>query len=383
MQSDIEHTAGGWLAATKKGMDLPGLGARARIALSGAFAAYWRAHVTIFAAVVIGICIALAASRLYGFPINFAIYDTLSMFAWVLALVIFIAAGALQLAIHRPARPIRFLWHKLARDWQVHKRLVYALPTILMMTLFMSAFSSMKSAISVIQPYYFDPVAAHIDRVLFLGHDAWQVLQPLIGYPFVTLAINFAYNFWLIMVCTSVLVAAMMLGNDRLRAQYLVGFVLCWVLIGSFLATVFSSVGPCFYSAFYGTDPYAGLMAYLHGVDQGHELWALSTQDMLLETYRASTTGFGSGISAMPSMHLAMTMLTVLFCFRLSRKAGYASVVFLIVIYLGSIHLGWHYASDGLVSIALVPGIWWIAGKIAELPYRGRASASAGAPALQ
>ena len=37
-----------------------------------------------------------------------------------------------------------------------------------------------------------------------------------------------------------------------------------------------------------------------------------------------------------------------------------------LVIWIGSIHLGWHYAVDGLVSIALTIVIWKLMGKLAD-----------------
>jgi hypothetical protein len=35
------------------------------------------------------------------------------------------------------------------------------------------------------------------------------------------------------------------------------------------------------------------------------------------------------------------------------------------VIWIGSFHLGWHYALDGLVSVALTFAIWALCGRIA------------------
>jgi len=30
------------------------------------------------------------------------------------------------------------------------------------------------------------------------------------------------------------------------------------------------------------------------------------------------------------------------------------------------VHLGWHYAVDGYVAMALAAGLWWIAGPVAR-----------------
>jgi hypothetical protein len=71
------------------------------------------------------------------------------------------------------------------------------------------------------------------------------------------------------------------------------------------------------------------------------------------------------GISVMPSMHNAQSLIFVLLAMHLSRGVQIGAAVFTLAIFVGSVHLGWHYMVDGLVSFALVPPIWWLAGKLA------------------
>lgn len=40
--------------------------------------------------------------------------------------------------------------------------------------------------------------------------------------------------------------------------------------------------------------------------------------------------------------------------------------MFVTLIFIGSIHLGWHYAVDGLVAFAMMSAIWWAAGWFLE-----------------
>ncbi len=339
---------------------------------------YWRAHACVLAVWATCIASAMIAAQSYGFALDFAIYGVFPLVTIVLALLALVVMSARELVVHRPERPFHHISRRMIADWQVPRRLVMAVPVVIGTTVYMSVFSSLKSAIPFMVPYYLDPMLVQLDRALFFGHDAWRVLQPVLGFPAVTFTINLFYNGWLLVICATFFGAALMVKETRLRAQYLIAFFLSWAVIGSVLATVFSSVGPCFYAEFYTGDPYAGLMVYLHDVDATLPIWALSTQDMLLSIHRNSTTGLGSGISAMPSMHLATTMLTVLFAFRVRRWLGYCALAFLIAMVVGSVHLGWHYVTDGLVSILLTPVLWWIAGWLAGLPY-GRGSAGAAA----
>lgn len=83
---------------------------------------------------------------------------------------------------------------------------------------------------------------------------------------------------------------------------------------------------------------------------------------MLWQNYESSTVGLGSGISAMPSLHVALTTLSALLLSRLSRTAGVLAWAYLALILVGSVHLGWHYAIDGYASIIAVGLIWRAAG---------------------
>ena len=68
----------------------------------------------------------------------------------------------------------------------------------------------------------------------------------------------------------------------------------------------------------------------------------------------------------MPSVHCALAALFALGAFRLNRIAGLGFAAYACLIWLGSIHLGWHYAVDGLVAAALTLGLWRVAGRVAD-----------------
>jgi hypothetical protein len=54
-----------------------------------------------------------------------------------------------------------------------------------------------------------------------------------------------------------------------------------------------------------------------------------------------------------------MTTLFALTAFHLDRRLGWAMSALAVVIFLGSVHLAWHYAIDGYASAAFVMAAWF------------------------
>ena len=267
------------------------------------------------------------------------------------------------LARERPESPIRFL-ARLPGRWRLKERLILAAPMLLGMAVFFPVFSSMKSAIPAMSNYELDPLFARMD-VMIHGRHAWEVLQPVLGYPLISYLLNGVYHLWLPAFYMTVAAAAVLVEQPELRRRFFIAFILCWALLGNLAATLLASVGPCFYAFFYPGDPYAGLMSYLHQADTVFPLAALDVQATLIGWWREGTPGLGRGISAMPSVHVAIACLIMLLSWRMGRVWAAAGTIFLVAIVLGSIHLAYHYAVDAYFSLVATPLIWWVAGRLA------------------
>jgi PAP2 superfamily len=266
-------------------------------------------------------------------------------------------AGLLLVAMirRRVDRPLSVMRRMLHRHW-LGRGLIF----ILMIVLFARGITSFKSAIPKYVPFYADPWLADIDRLIF-GTDPWLLTHALIG-PYGTMVLDRLYASWFpIMMlyigwfCFS--------RNQILQLRGLLTFLLCWGLLGNLCALLFSSVGPCFYENFYQDTQFAPLLDKLNATDSEHPLIALGAMNFLLDSIGKDR--FGSGISAMPSLHVAIAFLCFLVAWEYGRHwwAKLIGFLFFVTIAVGSVHLGWHYAVDGIVSIVVTGLIWWGTGR--------------------
>jgi hypothetical protein len=285
----------------------------------------------------------------------------------VVYLLLFILGRlAYVMAVVRPPHITRHFAAEMAGRFFTLRRIVVALPALLFVPAFLSAFTSFKAMIPDINPFSWDPDFAQLDFLLHGGNHPWALLQPLLGYPVVTQAINLVYLSWFFLLHGVLFWQAFSLRAPLLRTRFFLTFALSWALLGSLGAVYFSSAGPCYYGLVTGLeDPFLPLMDYLRSVEQTVGLpILLGAQAGLWQAYQASGTEAFAGISAMPSMHLAMTTLFTLVCWRTSRLLGLAFGIYTLVMLLGSVHLGWHYAVDGYAAIAGVWLIWLVVGRL-------------------
>ncbi len=265
----------------------------------------------------------------------------------------------------RPEKLLQTIVRDLRETYLSPIRLLHALPVLLLFPLFISAYTSFKTLIPVINPYGWDIALAEVDRVLHGGLHPWQLLHPVIGHPPVTWAINAVYHLWFFVLFGLLFWQAFCLRDRLLRMQFLLSFLLVWCVAGTLAAVYLSSAGPVYYGRITGAeDIYQPLMAYLQEVNEVWPVPALSVQEMLWSAYDGGTSGLGSGISAMPSMHMATAFLFALLGWRSHRVLGIALSVFALFIFLGSVHLGWHYAIDSYLAIAIAAAIWLAVGAV-------------------
>ena len=269
------------------------------------------------------------------------------------------------LIVHRPESPISFL-RRFYGERAVHPEFLARLPLFGMLVVMMPLFSAMKSMIPLFNAYSWDETFIAWDRAIFFGYDGWEVLQPVLGYPVITATLAFLYHTWILLPYVGTIYILFFAAGEPVMRQYLLAFFATWALVGGLLATIFSSVGPVFMEPLLGDPHFAAQMAYLYGANEQIPIMTLRVQDLLVEWHNAKENGLGAGITAMPSMHVAMAFLFWLAMRRISRFHGWVFLVFFAVTWISSVHLAYHYAVDGLVAVVAVLAIWWASGAVLQ-----------------
>jgi hypothetical protein len=274
--------------------------------------------------------------------------------------LIWMAGAAISITSRRVERPMATLWRMTRR----RKRwLLRGTTFIIVVILFARAFSSFKTAIPVINPFWADPWLADLDRMTF-GTDPWILTHAIFG-TFGTLVLDRIYILWFIMMFLTL--GWFSFAHDpKLQIRGLMCFLLSWSLLGGAVALGLSSVGPCFYEQFYSNDRFAPLMTKLEAVHIEHELFAFRSMQFLIDSL--GNNYLGGGISAMPSLHVTMAMLSFLAVCTYSKSLllKLLSGLFALAIMIGSVHLGWHYAWDGIFGIIAVSIFWWGSGRLVD-----------------
>ena len=238
-------------------------------------------------------------------------------------------------------------------------RLIRLAFVLFLVPLFLGAFGRWKLLIQVVQPFAWDARLSALDAALHLGHLPWTILQPAVGSPPVTRLLDLIYVPVLLSVLIGMTVWQGWTTDGALRQRFLLTFVLAWILLGTGLAIALSSAGPCYFGRVTGLpDPYAGLMSYLQHVHQVTPLTALAIQEGLWQSHVTRVAGTFSEISAMPSIHVAMPTLFALAGGRADRRLGWVLGILAVLVFVGSVALGWHYAVDGYVGAAGVALLW-------------------------
>ena len=212
--------------------------------------------------------------------------------------------------------------------------------------------------------YDWDPLFIAWDRAFFLGHDPWEISHSLFSSANATRIIDHLYHGAFMPMIVGYLFCVALHDKPALRYTYMLCYLGGFVLVGMLMAAWLSSAGPIYDGQIYGDgQTFAPLIDRLAAQSaEMPQIRAVRLQDYLLRIHETDGVGFGSGISAMPSMHIVLVLIWMFAAWHIHKVIGLVMAAYTAIIWIGSVHLGWHYFVDGLVSLVVIWALWRVVG---------------------
>ncbi|MFA6154338.1 phosphatase PAP2 family protein [Mesorhizobium sp.] len=348
-------------------------------ALTDAYQRHRLLHAMAIAALLLAAAVGMQTGNMpnLGAVMEYAYYMFIAF--WLCGCAFAVGSFFHLAVVKRDRKPLGTFLRSLGNFFGDAERAANSLNGLVAIIVFISAVGVLKGAIAILSPFAWDQTLAQADRALHFGRAPNEWLWFVVQSPFAVRMLNIAYNFWFIALIATVFTACITRKDTRLRHQFLMSFMLIWILGGFFLAMGLSSAGPCYFERLGLGSDFHPLMQALAAADRVYPIWALNTQDLLWSGYIGETSG-SIGISAFPSLHVAMAVLFALYATRRSWLAGILMWTFAGVIMVGSVVLGWHYALDGYAGALVSLTIWKTSGyflaRLAPEGFRREATSS-------
>lgn len=213
--------------------------------------------------------------------------------------------------------------------------------------------------------YDWDAVFIAWDRALFFGQDPWLLTHDWFPTANATRIIDHFYHAAFLPMVIGFLLCVALQDRPALRYTYMTCYLAGFVIVGMLMASSLSSAGPVYDGHIFGDGQIFGPLIDRLAAHQAEmpQIGAVRYQAYLLRAHDANSIRFGSGISAMPSMHIVLVLIWAFAAWHIHKALGIIMTAYAALIWLGSVHLGWHYFVDGLVSLAVMLVVWRMVGQ--------------------
>lgn len=212
-------------------------------------------------------------------------------------------------------------------------------------------FNWVKPQIPLLVPFWADPMLAGIDHALF-GTDAWRPLRALLGDQIAFF--DYLYSLWY-----PITLLALFGVLIRQRAEAICAYFMLWGLFGTIVQACLSAAGPIYWARIGLGSRFDALVAIAPPGTRG-------AADYLWASYTQGINQIAVGISAMPSMHVAMACWLAIAYWR--TKLAFAGIAYWLLVFIASVALGWHYFIDGVIGSLGAVACYRAARFIVDLP---------------
>jgi hypothetical protein len=276
------------------------------------------------------------------------VFGYTKMFACLLTLIVGLYVFWHVIALRGTANPTRTLIQK----FQPNRDLAWSAGIGLSLAMLQfAALTWAKPTVPMVAGFWADPLLARADAALF-GTDPWRLLHAIFGPR--NLLIDTIYSMWFPVVLGVLFFT--FISRSPIKSRLIVAYFLT-IAIGILIQFALPSGGPIFYGRLGFENRFAELTAAIppSAMKGSGYLWGCHLG------FRECMAGWG--ISAWPSMHVALATWAVVAVAALRRSLFPIAIGWWAMIFIGSIYLGWHYVLDGVAGALIVAMAWAIQGR--------------------
>jgi len=242
-------------------------------------------------------------------------------------------------------RPSRTAMARVRRERWTPRRMAAVLTAIVAFYVTYLAYRNLKASVPLLRPGdLFDGRLMDVERAMFFGTEPWVLLHDLLGTGVSAHVLSTFYVAFIVFLPLSLGVA--LVFSERLQAGLLYATALSinWVLgIASYF--LLPSLGPIYHhpAAFAALPPTE--------VTRLQELLMDDRQGFLADP----AGGTPQAIAAFASLHVAMsfTALLAAYKFGAGRRLRVVLWVWLVLTWVATVYLGWHYVLDDVAGMAI------------------------------
>ena len=242
-------------------------------------------------------------------------------------------------------RPSRTAMRKVRRErWTAGRALAVGGALIGFYVTYM-AYRNLKAIVPLLRPgELFDRQLADLDRSLFFGHDPAALLHSALGTGVMTQVLSAFYVAFIVFLPLSLAVALVFSRRLQAGLYYATALSINWIL-GAISYFLLPALGPVYVdTAAFASLPHTEVT---------------TLQQMLLDDRVAflanPATGTPQAIAAFASLHVAMSFsaLITAHMLNLARWVKQALWAWLILTFVATVYLGWHYFIDDLAGLVI------------------------------
>lgn len=290
--------------------------------------------------------------RLFGININWSTVQ-FTFLEGVLPFACYMIAGIGLQFLFRKLRkqPLRDYWNAIrTRPWLLLSGRIL-LSTLLMFY----SYTWIKLAIPLIHWSNLDPQLWKLDQTLHGGISPSLFATGLFTNPLFLRFLDYLYALWLPVVLAGQGFFSVDLQNE-FRARFFFSIIAVW-MVGVWIYVAVPALGPVYiwpqvFREVHASMPLQADTQRVLGANYAKVVESRKT-GRIKAPFNPSY-----GVAAMPSLHVAMMMLLFLWARKWHSVMAFFFAVIGVLIFIGSIVSGWHYAIDGYAGALLAWGVY-------------------------